>query len=152
MVTSIGDSSDYDGYLADNSTPADGTYAWYFKCNIPRTERNYPLVSGSFILGAEHQNTTGKQIGQRQITETITGMKVSAGTHYDNMKKALSYWSKNDSQPYFYFKDESSNERSTVSSSAQALVTRRVFVTKQSDKLIKGAGYYNVSVTLLETL
>ena len=149
MVTTIGDNSAYDGVISDNATPANGTYAFYFKCSVPREEETYLIYSGSEVVNVNHKNR-GMQKGQRVIKWLLSNLVLACGSDYDNLKKACSYWSVNDKLLYFSFKDFDGTEIAQISDDTQSLVTMRIRILKLLKERVPGNANYSCKLTVRE--
>lgn len=150
MVTTIGDSSNYDGYVSDHVTPASGSYVWYFKTkNVPIESEDYPLYPGTELLSSNFSHL-GQQIGWRSITWKISEALLNQGSDYDNLKKAMAYWTKEGKLLYFSFKNEAGTDIAKIYNSTYTQVTMRIKILKLRKQLLKGVGKYSCTIDIAE--
>ena len=98
MVTTIGTSSDI-VCISDNATPASGTYAWY----LPASSIESPWTIGPLKesrLVTAGGISSGNNAFEIDEEWKFRDVPISTWTNYSNLRKALAYWSVNNTRLY----------------------------------------------------
>jgi len=151
MVVDIGDKTNYDGYFSDNVTPDNGNYAWYFKTmgTVPEEDEAYPLYPSSELVSPSFSHIS-IQNGMRIIVWRITAAKLTQGANYDNLKKAMAYWTINKTLLFHQFKNEDGTNIAKIYNSSITQVDMRVKILRLKKRLVKGAGLYSCIIIVGE--
>lgn len=135
--------------IGDNATATNGTYEWYFLSDIAEETEDYQITPGTELIAINH-TSMAQQKGMRVITWVFKNVRVAKGTDYDNLKKALSYWSVNNSLLYIDHNDEDSHDQAQISNSSQTLVAMRCRILKIQKTRVSGAGHYTCTLVIRE--
>lgn len=119
--------------LSDNATPGSGTYAWYIAGKFQFIWGDKFIESNEELDGMGGV-TTGTKGLVLDMEYRFDSVPVVGWTDYENLRKALFYWSKNDTKLYLSIKPQNmSSNNIAVACTNVAPTTLIQFTTKIRD-------------------